>query len=283
MTDYVKYSILVPVDFTDQSFQALQYAAGLLRKKDGIIHLLHVVDDYAGVDHTLLNTQKEKLFEYARKNQELFAISIVPNIVTGNIFHSIGETAAKLGAKLIVMGTHPMSSIQFLIGSFAARVILGSTIPVLLTNGNSRFRTYQNIVLPFDYHMNMDLLLQAALQIGQKYNSKIHLFSQSENLSFFAQKRKNFKIKQALYKIKKKKLECQNVMLESESGDFTDNILKYAESVDADLLISNLQKKTKKAPCNEYLPIHLGVKLLQDAKIPLLFEPNKTVFNGIEL
>lgn len=268
MEPHLAHSYLVPLDFTERSFQALQYAAEIVKKYDGIIHLLHVVDDRT--DHTReeMDQIREKITQYAREQQLSFKVNIIPNIVSGNIFNSIGETASKLGVQLIIMGIHGMHGIQFIIGSFAARVILGSPVPVILTNGTGKYNEFQNLVLPFDPTMPMEKLLQKTIELGLQFNSTIHIYSRREEGNFIQKHRMETRIRKAVEQVQKKGLSCQCIMINASQDDFTDHIVKYAHNIKADMIMITTQSQHDS---KEYIIVENGIKLMEKTKTPLYF------------
>jgi nucleotide-binding universal stress UspA family protein len=268
MEHRLAHSFLVPLDFTERSYQALQYAAEIVKKHDGIIHLLHVVDDRTDHSRQEMEQLNEKITLYAQEQQLLFKVSIIPNIVSGNIFNSIGDTARKLGVQLIIMGIHGMHGIQFIIGSFAARVILGSPVPVILTNGTVTFTEFNNLVLPFDPTLPMDKLLQKTIELGLQFNSTIHIYSRREDGSFLHKHRTETKIKKAIEQIQKAGLTCQCIMINSSPEDFANNIVTYAHNIKADLIMITTQSQHDS---KEYIIVENGIKLMEKSKTPLYF------------
>ena len=268
MTNKFAQSLLVPVDFTERSLHALNYASEIAKKHDGMVHLLHILDERTDPDQNTIETARKKLTDFAHQQQDRLDINIIPNVVKGNIFISIGETAKKVGAQLIIMGIHGIHGIQFIIGSFAARVILGSSVPVLLTNGSKKFDGFKNIVLPFDANLKMDHLVSKTIELGLINNSTIHLFSQNKKQGFLTSWEYKKKINTTLERIKKAELKCQNIVLEGDSDDYDLSILKYAENIDADLIMVTSQNQHNS---KEYIIMETGISLMDKSKTPLFF------------
>src|SRR5438094_576188 len=120
--------IVVPIDFTPVTENALKYSIGLtdVLPVSNII-LFHVVasdKESAAVSHKL----HELIQSYKDQTRATLEILIKP----GNIFDQIGKTAAELNASLIVMGTHGIKGMQHIIGSRAMRVITNSETPYIV-------------------------------------------------------------------------------------------------------------------------------------------------------
>ncbi|TVQ13574.1 MAG: universal stress protein [Bacteroidetes bacterium] len=268
MNPGVAYSFLVPVDFTNRSVHAIQYAADILKEHKGAIHLLHVVDDRTQPSEASLEATKAKVIQLAEEQQEKLNVKIIPNLVTGNIFTSIGEAAKKFGVQLIIMGTHGMHGIQFIIGSFAARVILGSPVPVLLTNGTKQYSGFKNIILPFDNSIKIDNLLAKTIELGTAFGSTIHLFSQKQEQSLLKKLSTNLTLQKTKKRIRKAGLVCHYVSLETYQYNNAESILKYAENIDADLIMVSTQNQTNS---KEYIIVESCIKLMEKTTTPLFF------------
>jgi len=136
-------TILVPIDFGKSSAAALAYAVALAGKLDARIHLLNVVGvqvlgaeygmpiDSATVEQICDSSQQElaKLVA-ANKDEASFA---PPMVEVGEPRSSIDDIVKKIGADLIVMGTHGRRGLRrVLLGSVAEMVVRTVSCPVLL-------------------------------------------------------------------------------------------------------------------------------------------------------
>jgi nucleotide-binding universal stress UspA family protein len=136
--------ILVPIDFSDCSFRALEYALALASPLGAKLTLLHVVEpavyqqSYLGVtppveetNQNLLEAGRERLAALARKRigSRLRSESLVR---IGRAHSEIPDTAKALNADLIVMGTHGYTGLKHvLLGSTTERVVRHASCPVL--------------------------------------------------------------------------------------------------------------------------------------------------------
>jgi nucleotide-binding universal stress UspA family protein len=140
--------ILVPIDFSTSAEHALDYAVTLAAKLDAKIHLLHVIAIPAyGSEYGITVTQST--VEDAVRNAQGVLDRMVEvragdasfgpcEVEFGDARGVINETAAKLDADLIVMGTHGRQGVRRLIlGSVAEAVARTSDCPVLLIREGS--------------------------------------------------------------------------------------------------------------------------------------------------
>lgn len=260
------FSVMVPVDFTDKSVHALSAAASLVRERKGIIQLVHVVDsDPEIIDHSIIEA-KEKLLAFAQKHQEELQVALIPNIVTGNIFTTIGDTASRLGVQLIVMGVHGLHGIQFIIGSFAVRVILGSLVPVLLVNDAFNIKAFKNIVLPIDSSIKMNYMLDKTIKMARQYSSTIHLFAEISNMSFFQRRLISFRLQKAAKKIRKSGIPCQVITIDGVASDFAESVTQYAGNINAQMIALSMQTRNGS---KDYLVGKTATRLVEKSRIPL--------------
>jgi len=131
--------ILCPVDFDDNSMQALDTAAKLARENNGTVFVLHVVpliveptgmpvyvDLYKGQEETA----RAKLLEIAQKRLGGLKYEIL--LHTGEPAGSILNAEKKIGADVVVMATHGRRGFKrFFLGSIAELVLRESICPVL--------------------------------------------------------------------------------------------------------------------------------------------------------
>jgi universal stress protein A len=132
--------ILVPVDFSKSSGNALRYGCALAEKFSAEVHLLHVTDPLKGPGYLPPPEEwLEELQQQARKELEKLPepglagrLSVRREIRSGFPFTEIIGYAREHGIALIVMGTHGRSGLaHVLLGSVAERVVRKAPCPVL--------------------------------------------------------------------------------------------------------------------------------------------------------
>lgn len=140
--------ILVPVDLSDCSLDALEYAALVAQRSKAALTLLHVLEPVSyGLDFTFPQRAKRESIKsgHAKRLSDLvsaLASAGVPSeflILGGLPTDSILDAARKQPADLIVMGTHGRRGFSHaLFGSIAELVLRKSSCPVLMVR-NPRF------------------------------------------------------------------------------------------------------------------------------------------------
>jgi nucleotide-binding universal stress UspA family protein len=137
-------SILVPIDFSVHSKNALKYAVPLARQFDASLHLVYVVEPtiypadlgfgqvvLPGIEDELRQKGQAELHELIAKEigRSVRATSAVR---TGTPSQEILTEAEERGVDLIVVATHGHSGVEhMLFGSTAERIVRKSHCPVL--------------------------------------------------------------------------------------------------------------------------------------------------------
>ena len=133
--------ILVPVDFSDCSLDALKYAVVVAKQAQASLMLLHVLEPVSyGLDFTLGQSRARHLEveTWTKRLEELAATQQYPDMVVesrlrgGIPADSILDAAKTLPCDLIVMGTHGRRGISHtLSGSVAEAVLRKAHCPVI--------------------------------------------------------------------------------------------------------------------------------------------------------
>ncbi|HEV2705252.1 MAG TPA: universal stress protein [Pyrinomonadaceae bacterium] len=136
--------ILVPVDFSPTSLNAIRVAVGIVAP-DGDLTLLHVIDQNfiddavaasLGMSEEItarLREQAEVNFTNALEGIETGGVNVERMIVVGAPFVEILKIARDLDLPMIVMGVRGRSTEaeELLFGSTAEKVLRGTRVPVL--------------------------------------------------------------------------------------------------------------------------------------------------------
>lgn len=136
--------ILLPVDFSDYSEVACEYALVLARTFNSSLQILHVINepvDLRGfyVPHISFEQLEKEIETGASKMLDLFCQEKLKGfdayetaVVTGVPYEEIIRVAEEKGSSLIVIGTHGRTGLDHLLfGSTAERVVRGAPCPVM--------------------------------------------------------------------------------------------------------------------------------------------------------
>ena len=185
-------TILVPVDFSETSFNALFYACKLAELVGANITALHVVSipmpsemGIVGMSynmnqdeaHSLLDLFVAKLPE--EKGMPLPAVDIARRVQGGVPAVTIAEVSKEIEADLIVMGTIEKSFVfQRMVGSVTSATINNSHCPVLLIHKNTLFRKPRKIVFAIEEKGH----ITSAIEKFRKFNEDLKSFTEFVHL-----------------------------------------------------------------------------------------------------
>ncbi|MFT3774659.1 MAG: universal stress protein [Minicystis sp.] len=132
-------TILVPVDFDGASRRALAAARWLAGALDAELVLFHVHDrpgfDHPEIPDEMVNRIGDLVEQAGRKSLADLAEEMGVHRTLfrrGDPAERILETAAEMEPAMIVMGTHGRRGLAaFLMGSVAAQVVRGASVPVV--------------------------------------------------------------------------------------------------------------------------------------------------------
>ncbi|MFM1767874.1 MAG: hypothetical protein RJA22_403 [Verrucomicrobiota bacterium] len=142
-------SILVPVDFSEPSTKALDYAVSFAAQFGAKITLLYVVEPVATPDFAAfpLAMENDRVAASARKKLQSLCeargveAKVVDRLVVrqGRAFHEIAEAARTLKVDLIILSTHGFTGVKHaLLGSTTERVVRHASCPVLVVRQRER-------------------------------------------------------------------------------------------------------------------------------------------------
>ena len=135
--------ILCPVDFSEPSETALDYAVDLASRFGADLQLVHVyqLPVYALPDGAMMagpefttkvtNELTKALGALAEAKKDS-GVKIETHLVEGIPYREVVRMSGELEADLVVMGTHGRTGIKhLLLGSVAERVVRSSKVPVI--------------------------------------------------------------------------------------------------------------------------------------------------------
>ena len=141
--------ILVPIDFSDCSLDALEYAALVAKQAKASIALLHVLEPVTyGLDFTLGHMeermqQREKLTKRLEELSSALSatgISATSHLRGGVPVDSILDEVRSLRSDLVVMGTHGRRGLSHVMAGSVAEALLRRATCAVLTVRSPKFR-----------------------------------------------------------------------------------------------------------------------------------------------
>ena len=194
-------SILCPIDFSEFSVKAYDYAQSLAGHYKAELLVQHVLYSshafyidaaYRATCRKLRTDALRKLREFAKRQTRT---KVQPQCVVqdGNASDKILSFAETQGVNLIVMGTHGLRGVdRLMLGSVTERVLRKARCPVLVVRkpvhdfvspgGNADPINLKRIVLGMDFSDHAHRALKYALSIAREYHAELTLLHVLEHL-----------------------------------------------------------------------------------------------------
>lgn len=188
--------ILVPVDFSEYSVEALKVAAQIARKNNYEIIVLHLLElpHHGGDDFGNGSSIPEIIF-FKNKAVErledlldaefLDGIEVFESIEFKKVDQGVIDVSIKSDVDLIVMGSHGTSGFnEMIVGSNTEKVVRSSKIPVLVIKNGVKEFDPTNFVFASDFSSESQKAFQQMLDFAKIFNSKLFLVTISTPASF---------------------------------------------------------------------------------------------------
>ena len=271
--------ILIPIDFSDTSLEAIKHACLILKYSSGEIILLHVhkkrdVLDFISPEHEandvlVTNFVSKKLEELAQKIRKEDGLTVSTLISSGNITTEVMNVVERNKIDLIIMGTRGRDSDNNrFMGSNAYRVITKSRIPVIAVHTSYAKPVYENILIPIDTSEHSRQKVDSAIYFAKKLNSQLSVIG----LIGKGEETYTYKMEVIMGQIQKlakdKNVTCVTEIQTSVNRAIT--TLTYCEKINADLIMIMTDQHA------EFSSIILGTyahQLINESKVPVLCIP----------
>lgn len=233
--------ILVPVDFSETSENALFFACSLFGTSAVEITLLHIYGTQStalimkSIDGVLIKDAKQKLHALVEKVKEKIPeVQLKTRLAKNYPVQSIVSLGDNDNYDFIIMGTKGASGLkEVFLGSVAGGVIAKSKVPVIVIPSTYAYRNIDTIVFALN---NVQLLksisLEPLLQLKKVNNSKINILHVADHQSS--------EINKSLKEIKD--LDA-TVVYTSSTGNINKDINDYLITHGAELLCLIRSKK----------------------------------------
>ena len=267
--------IVVGIDFSDCSLNALEHAVIIARKAHAGITMVwanHL--DYSkeifSVEPENIRTEVQKRFDELVKKYRLQLAAdcdIDYRMEKGKVYKVICQVVKEVNAFLLVIGTHGSSGFEeFWIGSNANRIVSASKIPIItIRAGVDSNKELKTIVMPLDSTKITRQKLPITALIAKYFDAEIHIVgvytATADNIRYRVQ---NY-VNQSETYLKENGVRYRSVFL--EAGNITDTVLEYAKKVNANLISIMTEQETSTA--NLWLGPY-AAQMVNHSSIPVL-------------
>jgi nucleotide-binding universal stress UspA family protein len=198
--------ILVPVDFSAESLQALHYGCAFARHDRASLDLLHAVENVAPLTFGGVETVSTVAGQYAHEAQAAARASlekIVPpawthglsverHAIPGTTAETILEHARSRHIDLICIGTHGRGGVtRMLLGSVAEKIVQRAACNVLVVRRverdfvkpDSDVPALARVLVPIDFSERGQKALEEGAALAARFNAELHLLHVVEDTS----------------------------------------------------------------------------------------------------
>ncbi|MDG1571124.1 universal stress protein [Robiginitalea sp. M366] len=236
-------TIIVPVDFSQQSEYALKAAASLAKKHGAEIIVLHMLElNYAMISSSeayhpeqivfLLKAAEKRLEEFLDQSY-LEGVKVTPVIKHYKVFSEVNDIAEKHEADLIIMGSHGTDGLEeIFFGSNAEKVVRTSDIPVLVLKKDRPNFAISTFVFACDFREDSIPAFQKARAFADKMGAAFKaVYINTPGDHFLSSSDMNDQISKFLDRAKAGMQVDHYCDYSVERG-----VLNYAEAMHADLI-----------------------------------------------
>lgn len=237
-------NILVPIDFSDASRNAANYAASLAQAFDARVTLINAIERPTLVDDSVLApvlvTQAEIVQENSNLiNQEMesllkiYPVRMDAFVREGFITETIGNLATEIAADLIVVGMKGKGESRAFLGSTVTKITRRLSHPVLVAPAKASFQLPATIAVASDFDPDFENeQYHLLIELAQKFDSMFKIVN-------VAVKGRQMKPSQAIGKMKISRALAQyatefHTIREDKVDEGLENFL---EEQDPDLLV----------------------------------------------
>ncbi len=246
-TNFEINKILVPVDFSETSDNALRSAISIAHATKSELKLLYVISQAINFDANIPTPQGEEYYEKLKESLWLKFNRIVADIAkenkivvnyevrSGVVHKEICSVAEESKVDLIIMGTHGTSGVsEFFVGSNAGKVVANADRPVITIQTKPERKGFKNIILPIRLEVSSRQKVDYVVELARKFESTVFIVGFTEEKDEADQN----KVKQYVHQVEKylTKLNIPHTSSFIFEENFTKEILLFAQKNDADLI-----------------------------------------------
>ncbi len=271
--------ILVPIDFSEASLNALNTAIFMAQRQHAQLILFHVVNTYSilpNPDHEIIyDSNLEMLLDEHLKKIRKLADSITNQyfvdcrafIRTGLVSSEILRAAIDFYADIIVLGTYSTSSPinHFRIGSNALCIIKNATCPVLTVPPEQKFEKFNTILYPIRPVKGALEQYDLAKNILRENKAELVIIGMVDNTEKESFELLNQETALLNQRLKEDNLKAQSYFYFSQ--DIPNKILEKVQDFQADLLVLTATLDLK---VRDYYLGPIVERILHFAQIPVL-------------
>lgn len=269
-------TLIVPLDFSEESLNGLDLAVMLARKTNAKILLVHVIPEVINEDMSLTerkiknaNLKFENILQSCQE-RNAFKCNMNYLISRGRVFSDITNLADKHEDPLIVLSTHGASGFEKLfIGGNAFKITSSAKNPVITVRQSILTSNIDKIVMPIDNTLQTREKVPYTVNFAKLFNSEIHVVTIRTSNHRSTEKKLHKYSAQVAEFIQGHKIPFRLEHL--HGGNLTDIILAYSRAFNADLI--SVLAEQEKDTSNSLLG-NDAHQMINKSHIPVLVIPS---------
>lgn len=264
-------TIVVPVDFSEESLEGVQMALELARQFGAEVRMVYVQPMRQEFGHVALDVEKqaaEEMFstlaERLRAQQPGLKVTWI--VKRGKVYREVVAQAAASEDSVIVTSTHGASGFEELfVGSNTLKILANTQVPVYTIRHGVKPEPIKNIVFPMDTSLVSRQKSGYVAKLASAYGAKVHVLGLLESPNDTLRQKLNAYIEQMSTFFTERDVEVVPSVL--EEVEFVDAAIAYSQKLEGALVaVSSVNRKS--------LPLLLiggnSQRLLSRSNVPVL-------------
>jgi nucleotide-binding universal stress UspA family protein len=235
--------IIVPLDFSEESMNALEMALLISERNKADIQMVNVIDKKHFEEEQ--RVARAKLNDIVLKYENRLGSGVKLSFIVkrGMICEKIVNQADSFDESVIMVSSHGSSGFdEFFSGSKAFRIINSSDRPVIAIRHGIQARRIKKILLPIDYSPGTRQKVPFITELAKGLESQVHVLAVSSGKDEeLLQKLRSWSAQTAEY-LEENKIEHVTAKRNGES--ISDLIVEYAKAEKIDLISIMTEKNS---------------------------------------
>ena len=237
-------SIVVGVDFQNQSYAAMKFAVNMAINVNCYLMLVFVNKHDRSKD--IFQRPKDKIYEEAEERfqmligkykDQLDSNRFSYKIREGNIADELDRQAVESRAEMIVIGTHGDSGLRLFNSSGAFQIVEKSSVPVVTIKDGAQISNDIKIILvPIDATLESRQKVPFTVRLAKTFNAEIHMLAMYHTKVKMIQENIISYTRQAAEYLEENSVDF--VVKSIETEDVIKSTINYSEEINADLISS---------------------------------------------
>ncbi|MBR7176051.1 MAG: universal stress protein [Bacteroidales bacterium] len=278
-------TILVGIDFSECSLNALSHAVSIAEKSNSNIVMVWVNKlandkDIVSKDNDLIVLGATQRFsELLEKYEPVIGKDKISYIIKeGRVYEAMQAACEELDPMLVVIGTHGMSGFSARwLGSNAYRMSLLIDVPIITIRGGVDInKTISKILLPIDSTTETRQKLPLTALLAKYFNATIYVLGIYTSEVKTVNMRVNSYVKQVVNYLVANEIDY--VIDELHGTDVADELILYASKINANLI--SIMDEQERSAAN-FFSGSSSLQLVTKSPYPILISHAKNIYSTI--